>query len=110
MTKHWTYRKPTGEVVESANKAWTALQGTYAPFKDHAHNTQDIIVWEIDGGWQMYAVANVWYNMQAPGDDETEGLDGKQWDGVMKGCFKYTFRKGGERDVELARTEIYSDP
>ncbi len=110
MTKHWTYRKSTGEVVESANKAWTALQGTYAPFKDHAHNTQDIIVWEIDGGWQMYAVANVWYNMQAPGDDETEGLDGKQWDGVMKGCFKYTFRKGGERDVELARTEIYSDP
>ncbi|KAK5685444.1 hypothetical protein LTS10_003522 [Elasticomyces elasticus] len=109
-TLDWTLQKSTGEVVEGADKAWAALQEVYAPFSEHVHNPSFLACWETEKGWDMIGIAYLWYNLQAPGDGKIKGYGGKEWDGVLPGAFKFSYVKSGDDGVQLARTEIFSDP
>ncbi|KAK3110986.1 hypothetical protein LTR53_014188 [Teratosphaeriaceae sp. CCFEE 6253] len=102
-TADWTLQKSTGEVVEGAEKAWAALAEVYAPFGAHVHDPVFLVCWETGKGWDMLGIASLWYNLQAPGEGKIKGFGGKEWDG-------FSYVKGGKDGVELARTEIYSDP
>ncbi|KAK3075491.1 hypothetical protein LTR53_001108 [Teratosphaeriaceae sp. CCFEE 6253] len=130
-TADWTLQKSTGEVVEGAEKAWVALAEVYAPFAAHVHDPVFLVCWETAKGWDMLGIASLWYNLQAPGEGKIKGFGGEEWDGVLPseypqswhhrwegsvlircvpGAFKFSYVKGGKDGVELARTEIYSDP
>ncbi|KAK0342825.1 hypothetical protein LTR91_023173 [Friedmanniomyces endolithicus] len=109
-TTEFTLKKSTGEVVEGADKAWAALQEIYAPFSEHVHDPTFCVCWETEKGWDMLGVASMWYNLQAPGEGKMKGFGGKEWDGVLSSAFKFAYIKGGKDGVELASTEIFSDP
>ncbi|EMC94109.1 hypothetical protein BAUCODRAFT_36583 [Baudoinia panamericana UAMH 10762] len=112
MTKDWVLQKSTGEVIEGADKAWPALKEAYAPFKEHVHAPTFVVQWETENGWSMVGVANLWWKLQADGNDVIKGHGGKMWDGVTPGAFRFDFTKSehGHEGIALTRTEIYDDP
>ncbi|KAK3677021.1 hypothetical protein LTR78_003226 [Recurvomyces mirabilis] len=109
-TKDWTYQKSTGEVIEGNEKAWKALQETYAPFKEHLHDPKHVAIWETKDGWAMYGVASVYYKLQVPGEGGVKGPHGKEWDGVSPGAFYFDIVKAGGDKLQLRRTNIFNDP
>ncbi|KAK4961937.1 hypothetical protein LTR10_002430 [Elasticomyces elasticus] len=77
---------------------------------EQVHDPSFLVCWETEKGWDMIGIANLWYNLQAPGDRKVKGYGGKEWDGVLPGAFKFSYVKGGDDGVQLARTDIFSDP
>jgi len=110
ITDDWTLQKSMGEVIKGGDQATAALKEVYGPFSEHVHDPTLLVCWETEKGWDMLGVANLWWNLQAPGEDKIDGYGGKAWDGVSLSAFKFCYVKGGKHGIELARTEIYSDP
>ncbi|WPH03253.1 Hypothetical protein R9X50_00613000 [Acrodontium crateriforme] len=109
-TDDFTFQKSTGEVVEGGEAAWKAVAEVYSPFSSHFHEPTFVIVWKTDKGYGMFGTAKLHWNLAVPGDKKGQtGYDGKEWDGVTPGAFKFHYDKDGD-SFKISRTEIYSDP
>ncbi|KAK4502982.1 hypothetical protein PRZ48_006409 [Zasmidium cellare] len=109
-TPDFTFQKSTGQVVEGADAAFKSVAEVYAPFSAHCHDPAFLICWETSSGWGMFGIANLWWTLAAPGDSsKVKDVDGKEWDGVTPGAFRFEYVKKGD-EIKLARTEIFSDP
>lgn len=82
----------------------------YAPFESHVHDPSFLVSWKTEKGWDMFGVAQLWWNLQVPGEQKIKGFGGKEWDGCTPSAFYFKYVKVGEDGFELARTEIYGDP
>jgi hypothetical protein len=112
-TPDFVFQKSTGEVISGADKAWAGVKEVYAPFSAQVHDPQFLVSWETENGWEMFGIADLWYNLAAPpseGEKRVKGIHGEEWDGVLPSAFKFNYVKGGKHGVQLARTEVYSDP
>lgn len=108
--KDFTLQRSNGEVIEGADKAWKVLGEIYAPFESHVHDPSFLVSWKTEKGWDMFGVAQLWWNLQVPGEQKIKGFGGKEWDGCTPSAFYFKYVKIGEDGFELARTEIYGDP
>jgi hypothetical protein len=82
----------------------------FAPFSEHLHDPEFLVVWETSDGWGMLGQATLYWNLAVKGDG-TGGVkdkSGKQWDGANRTAFRFGYVKE-EGGIKLDRTEIMAD-
>ncbi|KAF2678184.1 hypothetical protein K458DRAFT_409155 [Lentithecium fluviatile CBS 122367] len=101
--------KPTGEVISGGDAAWNAIKEVYAPFSEHLHIPQFIVVWERENGWEMLGVATLYWNLPVPGEGgKVKDVKGKEWDGAGPAAFDFWYRKT-DAGIRLEKEAIYAD-
>jgi hypothetical protein len=112
MTNDHKLHKSTGEVVSGGDASFASLKNEiYAPLKDHLHDPQYVVCWEVENGWEMLGVATLYYNLAVPGEgNKVKGRQGKEWDGAIPSAFDFRYVKQSDGGIKLSRTAIFSDP
>ncbi|KAF2472086.1 uncharacterized protein BDR25DRAFT_313281 [Lindgomyces ingoldianus] len=115
LTEDFVLKKSDGTEVHGREAAWAADKALYAPFTAHKHEPRGLMCAENAEGWEMVGRANLYVNLPgAPseGEKKVKDLDGKEWDAVCAGMFRFLYVKdeSGFQGIKLKRTEVCSDP
>jgi len=111
----FTYVAPDGQVYEGLDKAMEAIKATYGPLTAQYHQPYFFVCTETcdDGyeGYDMIGQAMMYADLPgepAAGESKVASADGRKWDLVIPGAFRFHCVKGGESYL-LKRAEMHAD-
>ena len=105
------YVAPDGTAYEGRDKALEAIKALYGPLPAFRHEAVMVNVIERDFGYEMIGRAMMWANLPgepAPGETKKKDADGKEWDLVGPGGFRFFYVKEGN-NFALSRLEMMAD-
>src|SRR5271163_4001722 len=107
----FTFTKPTGVSSPPGAPSWAALLEKYAPFSAHYHEPLHFIVYETSSGYELTGVANIFANLQVPGEKTKSDLQGRKWEIQAPGAFHFVYEKdpSGPKGLKIKSQELYAD-
>lgn len=116
MTSDHLLVRTTGQTDQGVEASLSALATEiYAPFSSYKHVPHQLVVYEVDDGWEMLGFATLYWCLAgaaaAGAGDAGAGVtdqQGNRWDGMNPAAFGFRYRKV-EGGIRLARTEVVAD-
>ncbi|KAK5170611.1 uncharacterized protein LTR77_005200 [Saxophila tyrrhenica] len=108
-TPDFHLQRSNGTITQGAEAAWSALAEIYGPFAAHKHDPEFLLTFDVEDGWRMIGVANVFFKFAGSDGGAITDPQGEKWDGVSPAAFSFRYVKEGE-GIKLKETKIFSDP
>jgi len=110
-TDDFTFTKTDGTTLPPGEASWKGWLEIYAPFTEHYHEARQVCVYERNGGWEMVGSANIYANLQVPGEKTKTDLTGRKWDITSPGTFVFNCVKdpSGPKGFKLKSTTLFGD-
>lgn len=108
---NFVYVKTNGQSF-SGDVAVKQLVEDYALFKEHFHEPIYVVITETEDGYCLLGHAKLYVNLPVPGEKKYEDLQGRKWECLALGAYKFNVVKDdtGVQGLRFTSFQTFADP